>query len=51
MSCRLHFLTLIFFQIRKTAANKLYETIVTYDEIVDEDNLDEVMNLLSDTQW
>lgn len=39
------------FQIRKTTANKLYEVLVSYDEVVPIENLDEIMTLLSETLW
>jgi len=32
-------------------ANKLYEAMLTYDDLVAEDNLDEVLSILSETQW
>ena len=38
-------------RIRKVAATKLYETLITYEEIVSEDKLEDVMNILSDTKW
>jgi len=40
-------------RIRKTTADKMYEALLTYAdrEIVPEEQLDEVMELLSDTRW
>ncbi|XP_077980737.1 tubulin-specific chaperone D-like [Glandiceps talaboti] len=38
-------------KIRKTTANKFYESILTYDDIVDVEKLDEVLIILSETQW
>lgn len=37
--------------VRKNTANKLYESIVTYDDIIQEEALDEVTSLLTETQW
>ena len=38
-------------QVRKQAAQKLYEAIITYDDVVAEDKLDAIMTVLSDTNW
>uniref|UniRef100_A0AAY4BM32 Tubulin-specific chaperone D n=1 Tax=Denticeps clupeoides TaxID=299321 RepID=A0AAY4BM32_9TELE len=38
-------------QIRKAAASQLYETLLTYDDVIDPAVLDDVMTLLSDTNW
>ena len=38
-------------QVRKNAATKLYETVVTFDGLIDDENLEEVMALLGETQW
>ncbi|XP_006812079.1 tubulin-specific chaperone D-like [Saccoglossus kowalevskii] len=38
-------------KVRKTTANKLYESLLTYDEIVDPEKLDDVLTILSETQW
>ncbi|XP_041362453.1 tubulin-specific chaperone D-like [Gigantopelta aegis] len=38
-------------RVRKSTANKLYEALVTYDDIVPENELDNVMTILSDTNW
>jgi len=40
-------------RIRKTTADKMFEALLTYAdrEIVEEEKLDEVMELLSDTRW
>ncbi|KAM6904829.1 LOW QUALITY PROTEIN: tubulin-specific chaperone D [Xenentodon cancila] len=37
--------------IRKTTASQMYEMLVTYDDVVDPEVLDDVMTLLSDTNW
>lgn len=37
--------------VRKTTAGQMYEMLLTYDDIVDPDVLDDVMNLLSDANW
>uniref|UniRef100_A0A674K4Y5 Tubulin-specific chaperone D n=1 Tax=Terrapene triunguis TaxID=2587831 RepID=A0A674K4Y5_9SAUR len=37
--------------IRKTTASQAYEMLITYSDIVDPDILDEVMTVLSDTNW
>lgn len=37
--------------VRKNTANKLYESIVTYDSVVDDGVLDEVTVLLMETLW
>lgn len=42
---------ILLLQIRKTTANKFYEVLVTYEDIVPVENLDEVMTILSDTIW
>ncbi|XP_074649513.1 tubulin-specific chaperone D-like isoform X1 [Tubulanus polymorphus] len=38
-------------RVRKITANRLYEAMLTYDDIVRDENLDEVMSILSDTRW
>lgn len=38
-------------QVRKATANKLYEALVTYDEIVPEESLDEITTILSEFTW
>lgn len=38
-------------QIRKTTASQVYEMLITYSEVVDPALLDEVMTILSDTNW
>lgn len=38
-------------QIRKTTASQMYEMLLTYDDVIEPDVMDEVMNLLSDTNW
>ncbi|XP_061556153.1 tubulin-specific chaperone D [Phycodurus eques] len=40
-----------FLVIRTTTASLMYEMLLTYDDVVDADVLDDVMNLLSDTNW
>ncbi|KAM4691322.1 tubulin-specific chaperone D [Rhinophrynus dorsalis] len=37
--------------IRKTTASEVYEMLLTYDDVVDPEILDEVMSVLSDTTW
>jgi len=37
--------------VRKKTGYKLYEALLTYDELVPEDKVDEIMTLLSDTLW
>ena len=32
-------------------ANKFYETLLVYDEVVEEEKQDEVLGLLSETKW
>jgi hypothetical protein len=39
------------FQIRKTAADQFYITLVTYDDIIDAEVADEVISILSETAW
>ena len=29
----------------------MYEALVTYDGVVDDEKMEEVMNILSETQW
>lgn len=36
---------------RKATANKLYEALVTYDDIVPEDSLEEITTTLSEFTW
>lgn len=38
-------------RVRKTTANKLYEALVTYDDVVPDEVLDDVMTMLSETVW
>ena len=38
-------------QVRKTTASKLYEAIVSYDVVIEDDKMEEVVNVLSETQW
>uniref|UniRef100_A0A7N6AQK4 Tubulin-specific chaperone D n=1 Tax=Anabas testudineus TaxID=64144 RepID=A0A7N6AQK4_ANATE len=39
------------FPLRKTTASEMYEMLLTYDDVVDPEVLDDVMTLLSDTNW
>lgn len=47
------FLGLPLVHVRKTTATKFYEALILYGDQTDieEDNLDEVLNLLTDTDW
>ncbi|KAH9512990.1 hypothetical protein Btru_035542 [Bulinus truncatus] len=38
-------------RVRKTTSNKLYEALLTYDEVVPEENTADVMAVLSETSW
>lgn len=38
-------------QIRKTTASQVYETVLTYSDVVGADALDEVMAVLGGTAW
>lgn len=38
-------------QVRKTTASQMYETMLTYDDVADAEVLDDVMTVLSDTNW
>eukprot|EP00057_Strongylocentrotus_purpuratus_P001692 XP_001200778.2 PREDICTED: tubulin-specific chaperone D [Strongylocentrotus purpuratus] len=38
-------------KIRGTTANTLYETLMVYDDIVDEEKQEEVMTILMETNW
>ena len=38
-------------QVRKTTASQMYEMILTYDDVADAEVLDDVMTVLSDTNW
>ena len=38
-------------QVRKTAADQLYTTVMTYDDVIAEENLEEVLSILSETPW
>ncbi|XP_074512596.1 tubulin-specific chaperone D isoform X2 [Sebastes fasciatus] len=37
--------------IRKDTASQMYEMLLTYDDVIDPEVLDDVMTLLSDTNW
>ncbi|XP_071329122.1 tubulin-specific chaperone D isoform X2 [Trachinotus anak] len=37
--------------IRKTTASHMYEMLLTYDDVIDPEVLDDVITLLSDTNW
>ncbi|KAM9843702.1 tubulin-specific chaperone D [Aulostomus maculatus] len=37
--------------IRKTTASQMYEMLLTYDDVIDPETLDDVMTLLSDINW
>uniref|UniRef100_A0A671Z020 Tubulin-specific chaperone D n=1 Tax=Sparus aurata TaxID=8175 RepID=A0A671Z020_SPAAU len=37
--------------VRKTTASQMYETMLTYDDVADAEVLDDVMTVLSDTNW
>ena len=38
-------------QVRKTTSNKLYEAVLTYDEVAPPESLEEILSLLSETKW
>jgi len=38
-------------QVRKTTADQLYSAVLTYDDILPAERLDDVLALLSDTSW
>ena len=38
-------------RVRRTTADQLYVTMVTYDELVDPANMDEILLILSETAW
>ena len=38
-------------KVRKTTANKLYEAVLTYDEVAPPESLDEILTILSETKW
>ncbi|XP_033744746.1 tubulin-specific chaperone D-like [Pecten maximus] len=38
-------------RIRKATANKLYEALVTYDDVAQEEKLDDAMTIISETTW
>ena len=40
-----------YFQVRKNTGTKLYEAMVTYDNLVDDEKLDDIMTILSETMW
>ena len=42
---------LLALQVRKAAAGKLFETVLMFDDLVSDDNMDELNALLSETQW
>lgn len=37
--------------VRKSTASDIYEMLITYDDVIDPEVLDEVMTVLSDTSW
>ncbi|XP_040292612.1 tubulin-specific chaperone D [Bufo bufo] len=37
--------------VRKSTANDVYEMLITYDDVIDPEVLEEVMTVLSDTSW
>ncbi|CAJ0933370.1 unnamed protein product [Ranitomeya imitator] len=37
--------------VRKSTASDVYEMLITYDDVIDAEVLDEVMTVLSDTSW
>lgn len=47
------FLGLPLVHVRKTTATKFYEALILYGDLtdIDEDNMDEIFNLLTDTDW
>ncbi|RMX50561.1 hypothetical protein pdam_00008754 [Pocillopora damicornis] len=38
-------------QVRKTTADHLYSAVLTYDDIIPAENLDEVLTILTETSW
>ncbi|XP_076451234.1 tubulin-specific chaperone D-like [Babylonia areolata] len=38
-------------RVRKATANKLYEAVLTYDEVAAPESFDEILTLLSETKW
>lgn len=38
-------------QIRKTTASQVYEMLITYSDVVDPATMEEVLTILSDTNW
>lgn len=38
-------------QVRKTTADHLYSAMLTYDDIIPAENLDEVLTILTETSW
>ncbi|XP_067133607.1 tubulin-specific chaperone D [Centruroides vittatus] len=38
-------------RVRKVTAGKIYEALLSYENVVPESSLDEAMNILSDTNW
>ena len=38
-------------QVRRTAGDQLYVTLLTYDDLIPEDNTETILSLLSDTSW
>lgn len=38
-------------RVRKVTATKIYEALLSYEDVIPESSLDEAMNLLSDTNW
>ena len=47
----IHLQSLFPLQVRKTTADQLYITMVTYDDIIEEHASDGVIAVLSDTAW
>ena len=40
-----------YFQVRKTTANSLFESMMTNDDIVDEEKAEQIMSMLTETEW
>ncbi|XP_033109911.1 tubulin-specific chaperone D-like [Anneissia japonica] len=38
-------------KIRKSTANKLYETLLMFDDLTPEENQEEILTILGDTMW
>ena len=49
--CRYGRLSILCLQVRKATADQLYTTALTFDDIIPEETLEDVLAILSETMW